>query len=86
MPNVFLEGWFRGVPALALTHDPDGVIAQEGIGAFADGSPQRLVELARSLWEGRANQSELAGRCRDYVSREHSIDAVIDRWAEVLGL
>lgn len=35
MPNVFLEGWARGVPALALTHDPDGVIVREGLGAFA---------------------------------------------------
>ena len=24
MPNTFLEGWARGVPALALAHDPDG--------------------------------------------------------------
>ena len=86
MPNVFLEGWARGVPALALSHDPDGTLVRERIGAFAEGSPDRLVELARELWDGRANRPTLAARCRAYLEREHSPDAVVDRWVEVLGL
>src|SRR2546423_11999661 len=47
MPNVFLEGWSRGVPALALAHDPDGVLEREQLGCFAYGSQVRLVGLAR---------------------------------------
>jgi glycosyltransferase involved in cell wall biosynthesis len=85
MANVLLEAWAQGVPALVLTHDPDGVIAREGLGAFADGSFDRLAELARELWEHRGDQSQLAARCRAYVAREHSEDAVVDRWLEVLG-
>jgi glycosyltransferase involved in cell wall biosynthesis len=84
MPNVFLEGWTRGVPALALAHDPDGVIEREQLGEFAGGSQDRLVELARTLWERRDDQAELADRCREYVAREHALDAVLDRWLEVL--
>jgi glycosyltransferase involved in cell wall biosynthesis len=84
MPNVFLEGWSRGVPALALAHDPDGVIQREGLGSFAGGSHERLVELAEELWRGRSNQTQLAARCRDYVAREHALDAVIDRWLAAL--
>ncbi|HWC38807.1 MAG TPA: glycosyltransferase family 4 protein, partial [Acidimicrobiales bacterium] len=43
LPNVFLEAWSRGVPALALSHDPNGLIATRGLGEFAHGS---LAELA----------------------------------------
>lgn len=86
MPNIFLEGWARGVPALALSHDPDGVIEREGLGAFARGSRERFAELARSMWSERADQAELAAACQAYIAREHSIDAVVDSWERVLGL
>jgi glycosyltransferase involved in cell wall biosynthesis len=86
MSNVLLEAWSAGVPALVLAHDPDGVIERERLGSFADGSQERLVELAEELWRGRGDQAELAARCRDYVRRQHDIDAVVDRWEEVLGL
>jgi glycosyltransferase involved in cell wall biosynthesis len=86
MPNVFLEGWSRGVPALALTHDPDGVIQRERLGAFAAGSPTRLAELTESMWEHRHDRTELTSRCRRYVIREHSLDPIVDRWMQALGL
>lgn len=86
MPNVFLEGWARGVPALALRHDPDGVIEREGIGGFAEGSQDRLAQLAETMWAQRGDQTEVALRCRDYVAREHSIGTIVDRWEELLGL
>ena len=86
MPNVFLEAWSRGVPALALAHDPDGVIERERLGACAHGSPARLTELARTMWERRDDQSEQASRCRSYVVREHDRDLIARRWEGVLAL
>jgi len=86
MPNIYLESWARGVPALSLLHDPDGVIERESLGFFADGSPARFAAQARELWRTRANQSELRERCRDYVAREHAPDRVVGRWVEALGL
>jgi len=86
MPNVYLESWARGVPALSLLHDPDGVIEREVIGLFADGSPERFAAQARELWHTRRDQSELRMRCREYVAREHAPDRVVDRWMEALGL
>jgi glycosyltransferase involved in cell wall biosynthesis len=86
MPNTFLEGWTRGVPALALAHDPDGVIEREGVGAFAGGSAERLADLTRTLWLGRHDQSQLARRCREYVNREHSPDVAAERWIQALRL
>ena len=86
MPNIFLEGWSRGIPALALTHDPDGVIENHGLGGFAHGSQAELIRLARWLWSTRYEQAELSSRCRAYVEREHSPSAVIGQWMAVLGV
>jgi len=86
MPNIFLEGWMRGVPALALSHDPDGVIEANGLGAFAHGSLEELIELARSLWSSRHDQTDLSERCRAYAKREHSATAVVAGWITALEL
>jgi glycosyltransferase involved in cell wall biosynthesis len=85
MPNVFLEGWSRGVPAVALKHDPDGTLAREGLGAFAGGDPTRLAEQVRELWAGRHNQDALAERCVAYVRNHHALSVAADAWAEVIG-
>jgi glycosyltransferase involved in cell wall biosynthesis len=86
MPNVFLEAWTRGVPALALSHDPDRVIERHGLGEFARGSRERLVAGATRLWDDRHDQRELAERCRRYVSEEHSEGVVAGQWERALGL
>jgi glycosyltransferase involved in cell wall biosynthesis len=86
MPNVFLEGWARGVPALALAHDPDSVIERHGLGGFANGDPDVLVEIARRLWLGRREQGGMADRCRQYIAEHHSPGIVAARWKAVLGV
>jgi glycosyltransferase involved in cell wall biosynthesis len=86
MPNVFLEGWSRGVPALALTHDPDRVIERYDLGAFAHGSSERFAELASRLWKERGDQVAVAARCRRYIADYHSPEAISARWQEVLGI
>jgi hypothetical protein len=85
MPNIFLEAWSRGIPALALNHDPDGIISRYGLGGFANGRRERLAELARELWDGRAARDECAARCQAYVQRSHSPEAVSAEWARVLS-
>ena len=86
LPNVFLEGWARGVPALALSFDPGGLIARHGLGSFAEGDTGRFVSEARRLWRERADQSALAERCIAYVRAEHDREAVVDRWIAAIRI
>jgi glycosyltransferase involved in cell wall biosynthesis len=85
MPNVFLEAWSRGVPVISLHFDPDGRIAGEGIGICAEGSWERFVDAARTLWEDPRLRAELGESGRRYVARVHSPEAVGSRWAATLG-
>jgi glycosyltransferase involved in cell wall biosynthesis len=85
MPNVLLEAWSRGVPALVLTHDPGGVVEAAGLGAFAEGSPQTLVELAREQWRSRDERSLISQRCRSYMQTHHAPDLIAEQWSSVLS-
>jgi hypothetical protein len=84
MPNVFLEGWSRGVPALAFQHDPDGIVERHRLGGFAEGSRKRLAEIARTCWAGRTDQGDVAQRCTAYVRREHDGARVGAAWRAVI--
>jgi glycosyltransferase involved in cell wall biosynthesis len=84
MPNIFLEGWARGTPALALRHDPDGMIVRDRLGSFADGDPARFAEQARTLWSARADLHELAERCVAHMRERHSLETIADDWSDVL--
>lgn len=85
MPNVLLEAWSRGVPALVLTHDPGGVVTQHGLGGFANGSHEAFTALARELWESRHDREELSERCRAYIGENHSPEVVARQWRDVLA-
>ncbi len=85
MPNVLLEGWSRGVPALVLNYDPGGVIEKYGLGDFANGSTERIIELARRQWHERDNRRTVSERCRRYIETYHAPEAVAEQWLHVVG-
>ena len=87
MPNVLLEAWTRGVPALVLSHDPGGVVGTYRIGAYANGSQDRLVALAREMWATRTDTSHrdrLGRLCQAYIAANHAPNSVLRQWAETL--
>jgi glycosyltransferase involved in cell wall biosynthesis len=85
MPNVFLEGWARGVPALTLQFDPDGRIAARGLGVSAGGSFEAFAAGARELWAGREARARYGAAARTYIEDVHSPAAVAAAWAAVLA-
>ena len=85
MPNTFLESWARGIPALALNHDPDDVIVRHRLGACAKGERERLAEFARELWNDPSARAQYRSSCRAYVENHHSPDAVSAEWTRVLN-
>ena len=85
MPNVFLEAWARSVPALTLSFDPDGLIAERDLGIAADGSWERFVEAASSLWSDAGLRDRLGANGRAYLEQNHAPAAVGERWERLLG-
>jgi glycosyltransferase involved in cell wall biosynthesis len=85
MPNVLLEAWTRGVPALVLTHDPGGVVERYGLGDYAHGSAEQLAVLAREQWRTRGERPEVSQRCRAYIEAFHAPDTVVAGWVGIVG-
>ena len=84
MPNGFLEAWARGVPVLSLNVDPDAKIANNDIGVAADGSMERLIEAAASLWRDPELRTATGERARRFIHDVHSPEAVANRWVALL--
>jgi glycosyltransferase involved in cell wall biosynthesis len=84
MPNAFLEAWVSGVPVLTFEFDPDRVVTTLELGVAAEGSWERFVAGARSLWLGRANRDEFASRARAYVEKTHSPEKVGSLWNDLI--
>jgi glycosyltransferase involved in cell wall biosynthesis len=83
MPNTWLEGWARGVPALTMSFDPDDRIARRRLGVSAGGSWDAFTAGARDLWARRADRGSYGPALRKYVTDVHG-RRVADSWAALL--
>jgi len=83
VPNTWLEGWARGVPALTLSFDPDGRVAANGLGVAAGGDAEAFAAAARSLWARREDRGGYGPAVRAYVADVHG-DRVAGAWAALV--
>jgi glycosyltransferase involved in cell wall biosynthesis len=83
-PNSFLQAWIRAVPVVSF-FDPDGLIAQHGLGA----APTDVGDMARllSAWLGQPTLlEEHARRARDFALARYAPDAVAQRYVDLGAL
>ncbi len=80
--NVLIHAWWSGVPTVSLEHDPDALIASEGLGHAADGDLGAFlaaVERFATDPEGaRAAGSRAAALARRTFDRGTNLDALED--------
>jgi glycosyltransferase involved in cell wall biosynthesis len=71
VPTTFLEAWARGLPVVS-TIDPDDVIAQRSLGAYA-----LPASLAAAVLDVLSRPPSTWRRSREYFLRTHTIDASV---------
>ncbi len=81
--NTFIQAWMRKVPVLSLSVDPDGVIAQHGLGLVGGDYPS-LLSNTRQLLENDAVRTQMGERAQAYALANHSMTNV-DRLIELLS-
>jgi len=69
-PNIFIEAWACGKPVISLNVDPGWVIEKKGIGFYARGDLEMLINALKS----DMNSDEFAAKAKAYVAKRHVIN------------
>jgi glycosyltransferase involved in cell wall biosynthesis len=83
-PNVFLEGWASGIPAISLRVDPDGVITRHGLGAVAGGSLDVMERILRGYLKEPAAAEAAGDAGYGYVRRTHAPEVIGPQWIRLV--
>jgi glycosyltransferase involved in cell wall biosynthesis len=80
-PNTFLEAWSHGLPVVT-TFDPDGLVAEHGLGFPARDVPS-LAAALRALATDLGAWRTASRNGRRYYVENHRVDVVLPRFEEV---
>ena len=72
-PNTFLQAWNHKTPVVT-TYDPDGVVSKHGLGVAGQDVDEIVAGLELVCGPGGIPIGE---RCREYLERIHSVEAVM---------
>jgi hypothetical protein len=73
------------VPTISLHVDPDGVIANHGLGAVAGGSPDELVRITRRYVDDPSAADAAGDLAYRYVQETHSPEVVGAAWVDLVA-
>ena len=83
-PNTFVQAAMHGTPILSLSLDPDGVLAQHGIGRSANGSFERLVALSKQLCNSGDVRHKMGLLGIQYAEEQHDLNVSISKLKELI--
>lgn len=81
-PNVLLEAWTAETPVVSLFVDPDGLLAEHGLGRLS-GTMAGLIEDVDELLTNSELRSEYGRRARAFTVKHFNIDAIAQRYIEL---
>jgi glycosyltransferase involved in cell wall biosynthesis len=84
LPNVFIQAWLHGAPVVSLHDDPDGAMAEQGIG-YRAGSLDAMEKKVRDLIRDPVLRSDMGEKARTFAAGEYGLDRVVDRFEAVVG-
>jgi len=83
LPNVFIQAWLHGAPVVSLHDDPDGAMAEQGIG-YRTGNLDVMEEEVRGLIRDPALRKRMGEKARTFAAGEYGLDKVVDRFAALV--
>jgi glycosyltransferase involved in cell wall biosynthesis len=82
-PNSFIQAWINATPIISLNVDPDGIMAQEGMGVKS-GDLASMTKDIDKLMQDDAAMKQMGENGRKYILREHDIRNVGVRTDKIL--